>query len=153
MALESPFYEKLFHVHWEEIRNNFERSWFYIPMTVIYIYNPEENRNEIVKVKINIIKGQFPGLSIIFLSVSLVGKEEQRVRIRRVRIVSTSAGITEDDYESIVLTLQRYEQFRTMVQRWSHWDNERRAEAMLRLEDFGLASFVRNMGGIWTKRG
>lgn len=81
------------------------------------------------------------------------GNAEKHVNIRRERIVSTSAGVNTDAYESIVLTVQRYEQFRTMIQRWRHWDEERRTEAMHQFEEMGYGRFLRRMGGIFIRRG
>lgn len=135
-------------------------------MTILYIYDYEDSRNEIVMIKINMIEGKFSITSDIFILwkswsseikdnnlVRTNGNNQKHVNIRRERIVSTSAGVQTDAYESIVLTVQRYEQFRTMIERWGHWDENRRSEAMQQFEEMGLGRFLRRMGGIFARKG
>ena len=80
------------------------------------------------------------------------GEQEERVRIRKERIVSTSAGMRFEDCESIVLTTQRYEQFRTITQRWKYWNESKREDALQRLEDNDLSAFIRNLRTTWRQQ-
>ncbi|CAG5087234.1 Oidioi.mRNA.OKI2018_I69.PAR.g11491.t1.cds [Oikopleura dioica] len=107
-------------------------------MTVFYIHN-EYDRNEIMKIKINVVH------------VGPPGEQEQRVRIQKERIVSTSAGMRFEDCESIVLTMQRYEQFRTITQRWKYWNESKREEALQRLEDNSLSAFIGSLRTTWRQ--